>query len=173
MRVGAKWTGVAVIGALSLVLAGCGSPNLTAAKWMTIHPSSKTIDLKVESTYSSSQQSSVLDGFTRGGMVVTIPEGYHVKMDFINHGPIPESIGVYRRHHLAFPGAGESYRQIAVKPTAGILPGQHRLYKFTATKVGTYMLADWLNGGKTTPTSDIWDTVKVVSGGNPSVSPSS
>ncbi len=166
-----KWAGLATIGILSIALAGCGTQSINASKWMSVHPSSKTIDLKVESTYSSSLQSAVFDGYTRGKLTITIPVGYHVNMDFINNGPIPESIGIYHHHHLAFTGAGQSYHVVSISPTAGILPGHSHVYRFTANQVGTYTVADLLNGDPNNqPTSDLWDTVKVVPKGTPAMS---
>lgn len=170
MPLAGKWTGLAILGVLSVALAGCGTQSISASKWMTVHPASKTVDLKVESTYSSSLQSAVFDGYTRGKLVITIPRGYHVNMDFINNGPIPESVGIYHHHHLAFKGAGEPYHLVSLLPTAGIVPGKSQTYRFKASQVGTFTLGDMLNGDPNNqPTSDLWDTVKVVSKGTPSM----
>ena len=170
MPLAGKWTGLAILGVLSVALAGCGTQSISASKWMTVHPASKTVDLKVESTYSSSLQSAVFDGYTRGKLVITIPRGYHVNMDFINNGPIPESVGIYHHHHLAFKGAGEPYHLVSLLPTAGIVPGKSQTYRFKASQVGTFTLGDMLNGDPNNqPTSDLWDTVKVVSRGTPSM----
>lgn len=166
-----KWAAVATMGALAMALAGCGTQSVDASQWMVNHPGTHTVDLKVEGTYSSAQQVNTFDGYTHGQLVITIPVGYHVNMDFINNGPIPESVGIYKNDHLAFPGAGESYRQVMTFPSAGLVPGQSQSYTFTASQVGTYSLADVLNGDPdNTPTSGVWDTVKVVPSGNPSMS---
>ncbi|WP_053960044.1 sulfocyanin-like copper-binding protein [Sulfobacillus thermosulfidooxidans] len=168
-----KWAGVTALGVLALALAGCGTQSINASQWMIVHPATKTVDLKIESTYSSAKQANVFDGFTQGQLIITIPLGYHVNMDFINNGPIPESIGVYHDHHLAFPGAGEPYSQVAISPSAGLLPGQSQSYTFTASKLGTFILGDMLNGDPdNTPTSDLWDILKVVPSGTPSMSTS-
>lgn len=170
MPLAGKWAGLAILGVLSVALAGCGTQSISASKWMTVHPASKTVDLKVESTYSSSLQSAVFDGYTRGKLVITIPRGYHVNMDFINNGLIPESVGIYHHHHLAFKGAGEPYHLVSLLPTAGIVPGKSQTYRFKASQVGTFTLGDMLNGDPNNqPTSDLWDTVKVVSKGTPSM----
>jgi hypothetical protein len=166
-----KWAAVATMGALALALAGCGTQSVDASQWMVDHPGTHTVDLKVEGIYSSAQQVNTFDGYTNGQLVITIPVGYHVNMDFINNGPIPESVGIYKNDHLAFPGAGQSYRQVMTFPSAGLVPGQSQSYTFTASQVGTYSLADVLNGDPNhTPTSGVWDTVKVVPSGNPSMS---
>ncbi len=171
MKHARKLAGVATMGVLALALAGCGTQSVDASQFMVNHPSTHTLDLKVVSTYSSSQQINTFDGFTKGHLVITIPVGYHVNMDFINNGPIPESIGIYKNNHLAFPGAGESYRAVATFPTAGLLPGQKQSFKFTANQIGTFSLADELNGGPVnSPTSGLWDTVRVVPSGSPGMS---
>ncbi|SMC02234.1 Sulfocyanin (SoxE) domain-containing protein [Sulfobacillus thermosulfidooxidans DSM 9293] len=164
-----KWAGLTALGMLGLALAGCGTQSINASQWMIVHPATKTVDLKIESTYSSAKQANVFDGFTQGHLLITIPVDYHVTMNFVNNGPIPESIGIYDHHHLAFPGAGEPYAQVVTSPTAGLLPGQSQSYTFTASKVGTFILGDMLNGDPdNTPTSDLWDIVKVVPSGVPS-----
>jgi hypothetical protein len=166
-----KWAGAATLGIMAMALAGCGTQSVDASQFMVNHPGTHTLDLKVVSRYSSSQQINTFDGFTHGRLTITIPVGYHVNMNFINNGPIPESVGIYKNDHLAFAGAGESYRAVATFPTAGLLPGQSQSYTFTASRLGTFALTDELNGGPAnSPTSGIWDTVKVVSSGSPGMS---
>ena len=166
-----KWGAVAAIGLATIGLAGCGTSPIDASQFMQVHSASKTIDLKVVGEYSSSQQVNTFNGFTNGKMVVTIPVGYHVNMDFQNKGPIPEAIGIYNHHHLAFAHAGMSYSNVMISPSAGLLPGQSQTFRFTATQVGTYKLSNVLNGNPNgTPTSGQWDIVHVVSSGNPNLS---
>lgn len=166
-----KWGALAAIGLATVGLAGCGTAPIDAAQIMHVHSLSQTVDLKIVGQYSSSQQVNTFNGYTNGQMVVTIPVGYHVNMKFVNNGPIPEAIGIYHHNHLAFPHAGMSYQQVMISPTAGLLPGQSQSFSFTATRVGTYKLANVLNGNTNhTPTSGQWDLVKVVPSGTPSVS---
>ncbi|OLZ12144.1 sulfocyanin-like copper-binding protein [Sulfobacillus thermosulfidooxidans] len=166
-----KWGAIAAIGLATVGLAGCGTAPIDASQFMQVHPASKTVDLKIIGEYSSSQQVNTFDGYTNGQLVVTIPVGYHVNMDFVNNGPIPEAIGIYKHDHLAFPNAGMPYQQVMVNPSAGLLPGQSQSFSFTATQVGTYKLGNVLNGNNNnSPTSGQWDIVKVVSSGSPSMS---
>ncbi|HBQ94209.1 MAG: hypothetical protein M1294_02880 [Firmicutes bacterium] len=171
MKPVAKWGAVAVIGLATVGLAGCGASPIDASQFMQVHPASKTIDLKIIGEYSSSQQVNTFNGYTNGKMVVTIPLGYHVNMSFKNQGPIPEAVGIYNHNHLAFSHAGMPYSQVMISPTAGLLPGQSQTFRFTATQVGTYKLANVLNGNPNgTPTSGQWDIVRVVSSGSPNLS---
>ncbi len=166
-----KWGVVAAIGLAAIGLAGCGTTPIDASQFMQVHSSSKTVDLKVIGEYSSSQQVNTFNGFTNGKMVVTIPVGYHVNMNFQNKGPIPEAVGIYRHNHLAFAHAGMSYRNVMISPNAGLLPGQSQSFRFTANQVGTYKLANVLNGNPNgTPTSGQWDIVRVVPSGKPGLS---
>ncbi len=170
MKKTTKWGALAVLGVAAVGLAGCGTTQSATSQWMTVDSATHTVDFKVVSSHSSSKQVNTFDGYTNGHLVLTVPKGYHVKMDFVNNGPIPAAVGIYQGHHLAFANAGMSYRQVELNPTAGLLPGQSQTFDFTANHVGTYKLSDVLYGNNSqVPSSGQWDIVKVVPSGTPSL----
>lgn len=161
------------IAAAPLLLAGCGVQAAEASQYLHVVPGTSNVDVKVVSGFSNRLAEPVIDGVPEGHLIISVPVGSTVHMDVVNDGPMPETFGVYNGDYgLAFNGSGDSYSDVSLNAVAGITPGQSQTYTFTASHVGTYTLADYLNGttnNNNLPLSNIWDTFKVVPSGAPSL----
>jgi hypothetical protein len=162
----------------SVSLAGCGtqsSSNLTS-QFMTVNKSAKTVTLHVVASYNANDNYRNFNGYANGQMTINIPVGYKVKLDYENKGGIPVDIGVYGNGgQLAFKGAGDSIHTIFENPVAGIEPGQSETLNFTASQVGTFKLANYVDRFPQTQndpyhTVDMWDVLKVTNSSSPSIS---
>lgn len=100
------------------------------------------------------------DGYADGHLVVTVPVGWRVVLDFRNLAPLPHSLVVepwnepsdLRRPYAAFPGASTP------DPFAGTPPQGAVSLHFTATRAGRYRLACALPGHRDL---GMWDTLIV------------
>ncbi len=102
------------------------------------------------------------DGYYNGAMVVTVPEGWSVTVDFSNSGSINHSAAVVTATGTTpiFPGAATP------SPTTGTAPGQTATFTFTASQVGSYRMSCLIPGHEA---RGMWAGLVVASGGLPSV----
>lgn len=160
------------------LLFGCGvqAQDLTS-KYMTVDQTNQTVTIKVIAGETSQDGYRNFNGFSNGGMTITVPVGYKVTFDYENASGIPADIGVYTKdRQLAFQGAGDSINDIFLNAVAGVLPGQSEKVTFTASQVGNYQIANYLDRfpqvGDTLDdyqSVDMWDNFDVVASGSPSV----
>lgn len=165
-----KVVAFAALGLTAELLVGCGTQSVQASQYMSV-PANHTVDLKVVAGFSDSLSSNTIDGAPSGQLVIAIPVGTEVHMHFINKGPMPESVGIYRNDtQLAFAHSGDSYTNVSLNAASGVAPGASQTYTFTASRIGTFTLSDLLDGSTTNniPNSNIWETVKVIPSGKPS-----
>lgn len=159
----------------SLAIGGCGSiPAADPSGLLSVNAAAQTADLYLDAGYNTANQWNNFDGYAHGRMVVTIPVGYTVRLHVTNDGGIPYAIGVYNANdELAFKGAGNTVQELAFNPSLGILPGDSATYTFTANQVGTYRFANYLYHFPAHNPANVslgmWDTLRVVSTGNPNV----
>ena len=183
-----RWMMLAGGAILTVALAGCGTgsggpsaanssaPSSHAApssgsgagattSWMSYQSSTKTATLKLVAGYNSSQSGFNFNGYSNGQMVVTVPTGWKVTVDFSNQGQLPHSAAVVTTassQSPAFPGAGLPASELV----AGIASGQTATFSFTTGAPGDYRIACLVPGHEGL---GMWDTLKVTSGGTPSV----
>ncbi|MCY0875242.1 MAG: sulfocyanin-like copper-binding protein [Firmicutes bacterium] len=174
MKTRVTWlTAMTLMGA---VLGGCGSiPAADPSGIMTVHSGSQTADVYLDAGYNTTNQWNNFDGYAHGRLMVTIPVGYTVRLHVTNDGGIPYALGVYDEvGNLAFKGAGNSIQDLAWNPSLGILPGDSATFTFTASRVGTYRMANYLYHFPAHNPANVplgmWDTLRVVSSGSPNVS---
>jgi sulfocyanin len=133
--------------------------------WMTYQTSTKTVTLKLVAGYNSNLSGFNFNGYGNGQMVISVPSGWKVTVDFSNQGQLPHSAAVVTTATSsapAFPGAGLPSSELA----SGIASGQTATFSFTAGAPGTYRIACLVPGHEGL---GMWDTFKVTSGGTPSV----
>jgi sulfocyanin len=137
----------------------------SASQFLSYQASTKTVTLKLVAGYNSSLSGFNFNGDGNGKMVVTVPVGWKVTVDLTNKGLLPHSAAIVtdtaNSTTLAFAGA-----EIA-NVTTGIAPGATATFTFTPNKAGTYRIACLVPGHEAL---GMWDTLKVVSSGNPAIS---
>ncbi|MEB3102028.1 sulfocyanin-like copper-binding protein [Ferviditalea candida] len=165
-----------LIACVFFVVSGCASQaNSSNSSWLKADASTKTVMIQLIAGYNDANDYDNFNGYANGQMVITIPEGYHVNMQFSNQGGIPAGVGVYdSQNRLAFQGAGDSIQDILGNPTPGVMPGDTQTYKFVADKPGTYRIANLINRfpqfRSTQQDIGMWVALKVVQNGEPGIS---
>jgi len=155
--------------------AGCGSTNgAVNPSWMKVDSANMKVTLNLEAGYNQTNGSENFNGYANGQMVVTIPVGYHVTVNYGNGAGIPMDIGVYdSNNQLAFKGAGDSISDITLNPTSGVYPGQSETLNFTVDQTGTYKIENLLTrfpeDTQTQQDTGMWDVLQVVQSGTPSI----
>lgn len=101
------------------------------------NPAKKTVTLFVEAQANGANSGFNFNGLAKGKGGVTVPLGWEVTVDFLNHGAIPHSAVVTTSDtgvKPAFPGAGMR------NATAGITKGQTAHFAFRASRAGKYYI---------------------------------
>lgn len=163
------------VGALALLLSGCGTNAADPSQFMSYNSVTNTATLTMDAGLTSANNFMNFDGYAHGQMVVTVPLGAKVVVNFTNDSGIPADFGVYNLgDQLAFKGAGDSVTDIQLNAGAGVLPGGSETLKFTASRAGEYRMANLLNRFPGQDPSQksvgMWATLKVVPGGGPGIS---
>jgi sulfocyanin len=139
-------------------------------RWLTWNTTSHTATLTLIAGLTNAVSGFNFNGYGNGQMVITIPVGYHVTVDFSNQGLLPHSAEVTpsadknlpSNFPLAFSGAA------SINPASGIVKGQTSNFSFVANKAGTYALVCGVPGHAA---AGMWEVFKVTAGGQPSVVP--
>lgn len=138
------------------------SSTVTLDRWASYNSVSQTLTLKLEAGYQDVNLGLNFDGEDKGQMVVTVPVGWTVTVDFSNQGSINHSAAVVTASGTAPVFAGAS----TPDPTVGTDPGQAATFTFTASQVGSYRIACLIPGHEGL---GMWDSFVVAPGGLPNV----
>lgn len=104
------------------------------------------------------------DGYGRGEMLVSVPQGWRVTVRFRNAGSLFNSCAVVTglaATTLAFAGASTP------NPVRGLASGASDTFSFSATRTGSYRLASLVPGHEQ---ARMWDVLEVTRGGRPAIS---
>jgi sulfocyanin len=152
----------ALAGATALALSLPGLPAAAAhppagtPRWLVV--SGRTVTLTLIAGYKGGGFD--FNGDTKGKMVISVPVGYKVNVNFSNRGAAPHSavVTLYNKRSsvsgfpLAFRGAGSR------NPVSGIGKGKSQRFSFTANKVGKYALVCAVPGHAA---AGMWDVFQV------------
>ena len=161
----------ALAGATALALALPGVPAAAAhqpagmPRWLAV--SGRTVTLTIIAGYKGGGFD--FNGDSKGKMVISVPAGYTVIVNFSNRGAAPHSavVTLYNKRTsvsgfpLAFPGARSP------NPVSGIGKGKRQRFSFKATKVGKYALVCAVPGHAE---AGMWDVFQVTRGGKATIS---
>jgi plastocyanin len=138
------------------------SSTVTLDRWASYDSATQTLTLKLEAGYQDVNLGLNFDGEYKGQMVVTVPVGWTVTVDFSNQGSINHSAAVVTASGTTpvFTGASTP------DPMVGTDPGQAASFTFTASQVGSYRVACLIPGHEGL---GMWDSFVVAPGGLPSV----
>jgi sulfocyanin len=163
----------ALAGATVLALALPGLPAAAAhrpagtPRWLVV--SGRTATLTLIAAYNGALGGFNFNGDAKGKMVVSVPAGYTVIVNFSNRGTVPHSavITAYNKRNspsgfpLAFHGSGSP------NPVSGIGKGKTQRFSFVANKAGTYAIVCAVPSHAV---AGMWDVFKVTpSGSKPSI----
>jgi sulfocyanin len=163
----------AVAGATALALALPGVPAGAAHRpagtphWLVENAKARSVTLTLIAGYKGGGFD--FNGDSKGKMVISVPAGYTVIVNFSNRGAAPHSavVTLYNKRSsvsgfpLAFPRAGSP------NPMSGIGKGKTQRFSFKATKVGRYALVCAVPGHAA---AGMWDVFQVTRGGKATIS---
>jgi Sulfocyanin (SoxE) domain len=99
------------------------------------------------------------DGYSSGALVLTVPAGWQVTIQCLNHGTVPNSCAVVADGKATEPAhSGWS----TPNPQRGLDPGQSSGFAFTPSGAGSYRIASLVDGSEA---SGMWLDLEVKDGG--------
>lgn len=104
------------------------------------------------------------DGYSAGGMTVSVPSGWSVTVQCANRGTVPHSCAIVPATGgvaPAFPGASTPH------PEIGLAPGASTAFDFVPRSPGSYRIECLVPGHEE---AGMWDSFEVTPGGLPSIS---
>lgn len=126
---------------------------LETPEWFTVDHSARTVAMTITAGATPVANYWNFNGYVTGEMVIEVPEGYAVTIEFVNEDPtMPHSLGVSSElvNFMApiapdpvFAGA------ITADPTSmtsSTLPGESETITFTASEAGDYSLVCYIAG---------------------------
>ena len=103
------------------------------------------------------------DGYSSGALVLTVPVGWQLTIQCLNHGTVPNSCAIVSNGTAGQPMVAE---WSTPNPQVGLDPGQSAGFAFTPTQPGSYRIASLVGGNEA---SGMWADLEVVAGGVPSL----
>jgi hypothetical protein len=103
------------------------------------------------------------DGYSDGALVLTVPVGWQVTIQCLNHGTVPYSCAVVADGNATLPvQSGWS----TPNPQRGLDPGQSSGFMFTPSGAGSYRIASLVDGSEA---SGMWLDLEVIASGIPTL----
>ena len=123
----------------------------------------RTVSFHLVAAHDQANSGFNFNGYGRGALAVSVPEGWRVSVTCENRGPLNHSCAIVR-------GPGDSQPAIAgaasPNPVSGQAPGTTTAFEFTAQGQGTYRIACLVPGHEQ---AGMWDTFTVgAASGQPS-----
>ena len=119
-------------GALLLGAVGARAQTAKGGKidptWLRADAASKTVDFKLVAGLTDANGGMNFNGFGRGGLVLTVPQGWTVVLHFKNEDPVPHNVAIYNDASL-------SKRIFSFDPIPGPISQD---FQFTAPAAGRY-----------------------------------
>ena len=103
------------------------------------------------------------DGYSSGALVLTVPVGWQVTIQCLNHGTVPNSCAIVADDKATEPVSPD---WSIPNPQRGLDPGQSSGFAFTPTQTGSYRIASLVGGNEA---SGMWLDLEVNSGGVPTL----
>ena len=125
---------------------GAGAATAPAAPaWMKVDAATKTVSFQIKMAENGNNGTFNFNGYGRGGMTITVPVGWNVKMHVVNIGqgaiphsleivPVTEVVPIQGVDPPAFGGAE------TIDLVQGLAPGGSDDADFLADKVGKYWI---------------------------------
>lgn len=131
--------------------------------WMHVDAAHKQVSFVVTAADGGANGTLNFNGYANGQMVVTVPAGWHVHIDFVNSGAgaLPHSLEVIRAGSIPPQGTTPAIPQAETNDLiAGVPPQQHDSLDFVAAPAGNYL---WFCGVPAHGIQGMWDRFVVSS----------
>lgn len=129
------------------------SGELTMPEWMQVDNGARTVSMTITAGTTADNNHWNFDGAINGELLITVPDGYEVTLEFVNNDPaIVHSLGISTETGSfgamvdatpAFPGA------VTQNPTSMVdatMPGQRETIVFTPDATGEYTIVCYIPG---------------------------
>ena len=103
------------------------------------------------------------DGYSSGALVLTVPVGWQVTIQCLNHGTVPNSCAIVTDAKATQPVVSD---WSTPDPRRGLDPGQSSGFAFIMTATGSYRIASLVGGSEA---SGMWADLEVTDGGVPTL----
>ena len=121
--------------------------------WFQVDNEARTVSMTITAGSTNENNSWNFNGAIKGGMTITVPEGYAVTVELVNNDPImAHSLGISTETSSfsgapepvpAFPGAMTSNPSSMMEST---MPGQRESIQFTVDQAGNYSMVCYIAG---------------------------
>jgi hypothetical protein len=171
VRLGAGSSAVILLGALALLglsscdpLAGTGAGSAPDPKtFIHVDEATQSAVVTLIAGHPATDIQFNYDGYGNGSLVLTVPAGWQVTIQCVNHGTVPNSCAVVADSNAAAPlKPGWSTSE----PQRGLDPGQSASFSFTPTATGSYRIASLVDGNEA---SGMWADLEISAGGLPTL----
>ena len=133
-------------------------------RFLTADPAAKRVRLTLIAGLGRSNNGFNFDGYGRGELLVSVPRGWRVTVDFRNHASRRASAAVVtgaRSATIPFHGASTA------QPRQGVTPGGEERFSFTPTRAGVFRITSLVPGQAE---ARMYAVLVVTGGGRPAIS---
>jgi hypothetical protein len=141
---------------------GAGTPP-DPSTFIHVDPATQTAVVTLIAGHPATDIQFNYDGYGNGSLVLTVPTGWQVTIQCVNHGTVPNSCAIVAGGDATSPvQPGWSTSD----PQRGLDPGQSASFTFTPTTTGSYRIASLVDGNEA---SGMWADLEVSAGGVPTL----
>jgi hypothetical protein len=133
-------------------------------RFLVADPGSKRVRLTLVAGLGAANNGYNFDGYGRGELLVSVPRGWRVAVDFRNHASRRTSAAVVtgaRSATIPFHGASTA------QPLQGVTPGGAERFAFTPTRAGVFRITSLVPGQAE---ARMYAVLVVTNGGRPAIS---
>ena len=154
---------VAIVVAVAMIVPALvkGQQQPVDPHWLSVNAAAKTLRFQLIAGLTGLNGALNFNGYTDGGLTLTIPTGWTVEMDFVNNdGMLPHSAIVVAATLPipATPTGAAMSRAVTVRPSEGLPPLGKDTMRFTAAPAGDYFIVCGVPGHAT---AGMWIRLRV------------
>ena len=145
---------VAIVVAVAMIVPALvkGQQQPVDPHWLSVNATAKTLRFQLTAGLTGLNGALNFNGYSDGGLTLTIPTGWTVEMDFVNNdGMLPHSAIVVAATLPipATPSGAAISRAVTIRPSEGLPPLGKDTMRFTAAPAGDYFIVCGVPGHAT------------------------
>ena len=154
---------VAIVVAVAMIVPALvkGQQQPVDPHWLSVNATAKTLRFQLTAGLTGLNGALNFNGYSDGGLTLTIPTGWTVEMDFVNNdGMLPHSAIVVAATLPipATPSGAAISRAVTIRPSEGLPPLGKDTMRFTAAPAGDYFIVCGVPGHAT---AGMWIRLRV------------